>query len=63
MKKIILVTPKLNKICATAVLEENEFQVISNWVENNIYAKGGVEYKLSHPVWTFGLTKVRIEKR
>jgi len=46
--------------CAQDILIQNGFEVISSWYNNNIFAKNGQNYRISHPVWVGNC--VQIEK-
>ena len=36
---------------ANLVLESHGFTIISDWINNNEYAKDGLIYGLNYPVW------------
>lgn len=60
MKKVILIkNPKRSNV-AEQVLVANGFTIVSNWIDQGIYKKDGINFRTSFPIWE--KEKVRIEQ-
>lgn len=56
----ILIVKGTGSRSAEDVLKAQGYQIISSWVDGNLFERDGTRYRIGHPVWAGN--DVRLEK-